>query len=64
MVNVEVVLPWVNSPTWLQQVHQKLDHAVHAAYGWTAAMTPEETLGALIALNTARPAAGAPLVAI
>jgi type II restriction/modification system DNA methylase subunit YeeA len=41
---------------WLDGLHQKLDEAVAAAYGWPADISEEDTLGALLALNQARPA--------
>jgi hypothetical protein len=43
-------------PTWLDLAHQKLDAAVFAAYGWQPAMTDEDILAALLALNLARAA--------
>ena len=44
--------------TWLDGLHQKLDEAVAAAYGWPATISEEDALAALLALNHARPAAG------
>jgi hypothetical protein len=44
-------------PTWLDLAHQKLDAAVFAAYGWDSAMTDDELLAALLALNLDRAAA-------
>src|SRR3990172_3453911 len=44
-------------PTWLDLAHQKLDAAVFAAYGWDPAMTDDELLAALLALNLERAAA-------
>jgi hypothetical protein len=44
-------------PTWLDLAHKKLDAAVFAAYGWDPAMTDEELLAALLALNLERAAA-------
>ncbi|MCA3341242.1 MAG: class I SAM-dependent DNA methyltransferase [Roseomonas sp.] len=41
---------------WLDGLHQKLDEAVAAAYGWPADISEEDALGALLALNQARPA--------
>ena len=44
-------------PAWLAQVHDKLDAAVAAAYGWgdyTAAMADEDILRRLLALNGVR----------
>ena len=43
-------------PTWLDLAHKKLDEAVFAAYGWDAAMTDDELLAALLALNLERAA--------
>ena len=39
---------------WLENAHRKLDEAVFAAYGWPAALTDEEILERLLALNRAR----------
>ena len=44
-------------PTWLALAHEKLDAAVFAAYGWDAAMSDDELLAALLALNLERAAA-------
>ena len=50
-------------PTWLQHLHEKLDRAVFAAYGWdyddlhdaeTGALDEEEILRRLLALNLER----------
>lgn len=41
-------------PTWLDLAHQKLDAAVFAAYGWDPAMSDEQILAGLLALNLAR----------
>ncbi len=41
-------------PTWLQDAHRALDAAVFAAYGWDAAMTDDDLLAALLALNQER----------
>jgi type II restriction/modification system DNA methylase subunit YeeA len=41
-------------PTWLDQAHERLDRAVHAAYGWPYPLTEEEILERLIALNLRR----------
>ena len=45
-------------PTWLDNIHRKLDQAVFAAYqsttgdpGWSPDMTDEEILEKLLALN-------------
>jgi hypothetical protein len=43
-------------PTWLELAHQKLDAAVFAAYGWDPAMTDDDRLAALLALNLQRAA--------
>lgn len=39
---------------WLENAHRKLDEAVFAAYGWPDALTDEELLRRLLALNQAR----------
>ena len=44
-------------PTWLQLIHEKLDAAVAAAYGWPPHLPDEEILGRLLALNLERAAA-------
>jgi hypothetical protein len=44
-------------PTWLDLAHQKLDNAVFAAYGWGPAMSDDDLLAALLALNLQRAAA-------
>jgi SAM-dependent methyltransferase len=41
-------------PTWLDQAHKKLDAAVLDAYGWPHALSNEEILGRLLALNLER----------
>jgi hypothetical protein len=41
-------------PAWLALAHETLDAAVFAAYGWNPAMTDEQLLEALLALNLAR----------
>jgi type II restriction/modification system DNA methylase subunit YeeA len=38
-------------PTWLANVHTRLDAAVYAAYGWSPDITDEEILKNLLALN-------------
>jgi hypothetical protein len=38
-------------PTWLNNVHRKLDEAVFAAYGWPADLAEDEILGRLLELN-------------
>ena len=44
-------------PAWLTLAHEKLDHAVFAAYGWDPEMPDEELLAKLLALNLERAAA-------
>ena len=44
-------------PTWLDNVHRKLDEAVAAAYGWPADLGEQEILERLLALNLERAAA-------
>ena len=46
-------------PAWLDLAHKKLDSAVFAAYGWNPAMTDDELLAALLALNHDRAAPAA-----
>ena len=46
-------------PTWLVELHRKLDEAVFAAYGWPATLTDAELLERLLALNHTRAAAAA-----
>jgi type II restriction/modification system DNA methylase subunit YeeA len=41
-------------PTWLDLAHRKLDDAVFAAYGWEAALSDDEILARLLALNQQR----------
>ena len=43
-------------PTWLDLAHKKLDLAVFAAYGWPDALTDEQILERLLALNLERAA--------
>ena len=43
-------------PKWLENAHARLDKAVFAAYGWPAALTDEEILSRLLALNQQRAA--------
>jgi hypothetical protein len=43
-------------PAWLADAHRKLDEAVFAAYGWTAALPDAEILERLLALNHERAA--------
>ena len=46
-------------PTWLTQAHERLDRAVHAAYGWLHPLGDDELLARLLEMNLAR---SAPLV--
>jgi type II restriction/modification system DNA methylase subunit YeeA len=41
-------------PTWLDNLHRKLDEAVFAAYGWPSNLTDAEILERLLALNHQR----------
>ena len=41
-------------PTWLANLHQNLDAAVFAAYGWPPDITDEQVLERLLSLNLAR----------
>ncbi len=41
-------------PTWLANVHRDLDVAVAAAYGWSADISEDDALAALLELNAAR----------
>jgi len=41
-------------PTWLRDIHDRLDRAVLAAYGWPVDVTNEDLLGRLLALNLER----------
>jgi len=41
-------------PTWLENVHARLDAAVFTAYGWPPDLTDEEVLQNLLALNLVR----------
>ena len=41
-------------PTWLDLAHRKLDEAVFVAYGWDPAMSDEQLLESLLALNHER----------
>ena len=42
------------SPSWLEQAHERLDRAVHAAYGWDYPLEREEVLARLVELNVGR----------
>lgn len=41
-------------PTWLQELHEELDAAVTAAYGWSEDISDEGILESLLALNLNR----------
>lgn len=41
-------------PTWLDNIHARLDAAVAEAYGWPADLADGEVLERLLALNLAR----------
>ncbi|MFQ6027103.1 MAG: hypothetical protein ACE5Q6_06395 [Dehalococcoidia bacterium] len=41
-------------PTWLDQVHQRLDRAVLDAYGWPHDISDQDLLANLLALNLER----------
>jgi type II restriction/modification system DNA methylase subunit YeeA len=43
-------------PSWLANAHERLDRAVHAAYGWTYPLEPEVVLARLVELNLTRAA--------
>jgi type II restriction/modification system DNA methylase subunit YeeA len=43
-------------PSWLQNAHDRVDQAVHAAYGWEYPLEPEEVLARLVELNLGRAA--------
>jgi type II restriction/modification system DNA methylase subunit YeeA len=43
-------------PSWLADLHRKLDQAVFAAYGWPSSLTDAELLERLLALNHQRAA--------
>jgi len=43
-------------PRWLGQAHERLDRAVHDAYGWTFPTDDEEILARLMELNLTRAA--------
>lgn len=45
-------------PAWLATLHDALDRAVAAAYGWPEDITTEDALARLLALNLERVAAG------
>ena len=41
-------------PQWLADVHEALDAAVAAAYGWSPDISDDDVLGELLALNGGR----------
>ena len=41
-------------PTWLQNLHEQLDHAIAAAYGWPHDLSGPEMLAQLLMLNQQR----------
>ena len=41
-------------PTWLQNLHEQLDHAIAAAYGWPHGLSEPEILERLLILNQQR----------
>ena len=43
-----------NPPTWLQNLHEQLDHAIAAAYGWPHDLSGPEMLEQLLMLNQQR----------
>jgi len=45
-------------PTWLTHAHERLDRAVHAAYGWPHPLADDEVLARLLELNAARASSG------
>ena len=42
------------NPAWLRQAHERIDQAVHVAYGWDYPLAGEEVLLRLLELNAAR----------
>ena len=51
--------PWTQlklRPSWLADLHRKLDEAVFAAYRWPPTLTDAEVLERLLALNHERAA--------
>jgi hypothetical protein len=49
------------NPTWLCQVHDRLDQAVFEAYGWASERGDDDILALLLSLNLQREAAGMPM---
>jgi hypothetical protein len=41
-------------PSWLMHAHERLDRAVHAAYGWPYPLADDEVLARLLELNLER----------
>jgi len=41
-------------PTWLTQAHERLDRAVHGAYGWPYPLADDEVLARLLEMNAER----------
>ena len=41
-------------PTWLTQAHERLDRAVHAAYGWSYPLADDDVLALLLEMNLIR----------
>jgi type II restriction/modification system DNA methylase subunit YeeA len=41
-------------PSWLANAQERLDRAVHAAYGWSYPLEPDDVLARLVGLNTLR----------
>jgi type II restriction/modification system DNA methylase subunit YeeA len=41
-------------PSWLEQAHEQLDRAVHAAYGWPYPLDADDILARLVELNLNR----------
>lgn len=46
------------TPTWLRDIHARLDRAVLAAYGWSADLSDDDILARLLTLNLERSAVG------
>jgi hypothetical protein len=45
-------------PQWLAALHDELDRAVAAAYGWPEDISTDEAMAKLLALNLERAASG------
>ncbi len=50
--------------SWLAQVHERLDQAVLAAYGWPADIGTDELLARLLALNLERASGDAEMLPV